>query len=76
LHTEREGLPKSRDLCDQSALENFGVPELLKPYCEILPVSLLIILKDALTDKARAFVNESIREKILIHYKKEIPCRN
>jgi len=53
---------------------NFGVPELLSRIVEILPVSPAFYPKDTLTDKPeRFFVNESIREKILIHYKKEIP---
>jgi len=57
-----------------SALENFGVPQLLERIVEILPVSPAFYPKDTLTDKPeRFFVNESIREKILIHYKKEIP---
>ncbi len=57
-----------------SALENFGVVELLSQIIEILPVSPPYYPKDMLTDKPeRFFVNESIREKILIHYKKEIP---
>jgi GTP-binding protein Era len=57
-----------------SALENFGVQELLARIIEILPVSPAYYPKDTLTDKPeRFFVNESIREKILIHYKKEIP---
>ena len=57
-----------------SALENFGVPQVLNRTVEILPESPAFYPKDALTDKPeRFFVNESIREKILIHYKKEIP---
>jgi len=57
-----------------SALENFGVPQLLSRILETLPESPAFYPKDALTDKPeRFFVNESIREKILIHYKKEIP---
>jgi GTP-binding protein Era len=66
-------LPKA-EIFAISALENFGVPELLHRIVEILPVSPAYYPKDALTDKPeRFFVNESIREKILIHYKKEIP---
>ncbi len=41
---------------------------------ELLPVSPPYYPKDQLTDKPeRFFVNETIREKILQHYKKEIP---
>ena len=57
-----------------SALENFGVPEVLNKIIEILPDSPPFYPKDQLTDKPeRFFVNECIREKILMHYKKEIP---
>ena len=57
-----------------SALENFGIEEVLNKIVEILPTSPAFYPKDQLTDKPeRFFVNECIREKILLHYKKEIP---
>lgn len=57
-----------------SALENFNVQNVLEKIIEILPESPPFYPKDQLTDKPeRFFVNESIREKILMHYKKEIP---
>ncbi len=57
-----------------SALENFNVQNVLDKIIEILPVSPPFYPKDQLTDKPeRFFVNETIREKILMHYKKEIP---
>ncbi|UAB81534.1 GTPase Era [Marixanthomonas sp. SCSIO 43207] len=57
-----------------SALENFGVQEVFKRIIELLPESPAFYPKDQLTDKPeRFFVNETIREKILLHYKKEIP---
>ena len=57
-----------------SALENFGVPEVFKRIIDLLPESPAFYPKDQLTDKPeRFFVNEIIREKILMHYKKEIP---
>jgi len=57
-----------------SALENFGVPEVFQKIIELLPESPPFYPKDQLTDKPeRFFVNEIIREKILMHYKKEIP---
>lgn len=57
-----------------SALKNFGVPEVFNRIIELLPESPPFYPKDQLTDKPeRFFVNEAIREKILIHYKKEIP---
>lgn len=57
-----------------SALETFGVPEVFTRIIELLPESPPFYPKDQLTDKPeRFFVNEIIREKILMHYKKEIP---
>ncbi len=57
-----------------SALENFGVQEVFQRILQILPESPPFYSKDQLTDKPeRFFVNEIVREKILIHYKKEIP---
>lgn len=57
-----------------SALENFGVTEVFKRIIELLPESPAFYPKDQLTDKPeRFFVNEAIREKILLQYKKEIP---
>lgn len=57
-----------------SALENFGVPQVFNRIIALLPESPAFYPKDQLTDKPeRFFVNEIIREKILIHYKKEIP---
>ena len=57
-----------------SALENFGVKEVFKRIIELLPQSPPFYPKDQLTDKPeRFFVNEAIREKILMQYKKEIP---
>ncbi|MDH7447663.1 GTPase Era [Aquimarina sp. 2201CG14-23] len=57
-----------------SALENFNVKEVFNRIVELLPDSPPFYPKDQLTDKPeRFFVNEAIREKILIHYKKEIP---
>ena len=57
-----------------SALENFGIQEVFQRIIELLPKSPPFYPKDQLTDKPeRFFVNEIIREKILLHYKKEIP---
>lgn len=57
-----------------SALENFNVQNVLEKIIELLPESPPFYPKDQLTDKPeRFFVNEAIREKILMHYKKEIP---
>ena len=57
-----------------SALEKFNVDSLFDKIVELLPEAPAYYPKDQLTDKSeRFFVNEKIREKILIHYKKEIP---
>ena len=57
-----------------SALEGFNVKEVFSRIIKLLPESPPYYPKDQLTDKPeRFFVNETIREKILLHYKKEIP---
>jgi GTP-binding protein Era len=57
-----------------SALEGFNVKEVFNRILELLPDSPPFYPKDQLTDKPeRFFINETIREKILLHYKKEIP---
>lgn len=57
-----------------SALENFNVQEVFDRIVALLPQSPPYYPKDSLTDKPeRFFVNEIIREKILLHYDKEIP---
>jgi len=57
-----------------SALTGFHVKEVFDRIVELLPESPPFYPKDQLTDKPeRFFVNEKIREKILMHYKKEIP---
>ncbi|GAA4813831.1 GTPase Era [Litoribaculum gwangyangense] len=57
-----------------SALEGFQVKEVFDRIIELLPESPPFYPKDQLTDKPeRFFINETIREKILLYYKKEIP---
>ncbi len=57
-----------------SALNNFNLQVVLEKIIELLPESPPYYPKDQLTDKSeRFFVNESIREKILLNFKKEIP---
>ena len=57
-----------------SALEDFNIKEVFDKLIDILPESPAFYPKDQLTDKPeRFFVNEKIREKILLHYKKEVP---
>ena len=57
-----------------SALKKFQVDNLLQRLIELLPECPPYFPKDQLTDKPeRFFVNEIIREKILLNYNKEIP---
>jgi GTP-binding protein Era len=57
-----------------SAREKFNVIELKNRIIELLPEGPAYFPKDQITDKPeRFFVNEIIREKILINFKKEIP---
>ena len=62
------------ELLPISALNNFNLDIIKKKLAEMLPVSPPYYDKDAITDKSeRFFIAEIIREKILTHYKKEIP---
>ena len=66
-------LPKA-EILPISALAKFNVDVVLKRIMQLLPDSPPYFDKDQLTDKpARFFVTEIIREKILLHYDKEIP---
>jgi len=57
-----------------SALNKFNIQEILDRIIELLPLCEPYYDKDTITDKSeRFFVEEKIREKILKHYKKEIP---
>lgn len=69
----REKVPNA-EIYPISALENFSVQEVFNRILELLPQSPPFYPKDTLTDKPeRFFVNETIREKILLNYDKEIP---
>ncbi|AKA34557.1 MAG: GTPase Era [Muricauda sp.] len=69
----QELLPKA-EIHPISALQNFNVKEVFHRILELLPEGPAYYPKDQLTDKPeRFFVNETIREKILLNYKKEIP---
>lgn len=66
-------LPRA-EIYPVSALEKFNIEPLFKRIKDLLPDSPPFFEKDQLTDKpARFFVNEIIREKILLNYDKEIP---
>ncbi|MEM1257547.1 MAG: GTPase Era [Bacteroidota bacterium] len=69
----KELLPNA-EIYPISALENFNVEEVFHRIVGLLPEGPAYYPKDQFTDKPeRFFVNESIREKILQNYKKEIP---
>ncbi len=69
----RKRLPNA-EIFPTSATEHFNVDNLKARVVELLPVAPPYFGKDALTDKpARFFVTEIIREKLLVHYDKEIP---
>jgi GTP-binding protein Era len=66
-------LPRA-EIYPVSALEKFNIDPLFKRIKDLLPDSPPFFEKDQLTDKpSRFFVNEIIREKILMNYEKEIP---
>ncbi|MFS4417477.1 GTPase Era [Maribacter sp. 2307ULW6-5] len=69
----QEQLPKV-EIHPISALTNFNIKNVFARIIELLPVAPAYYPKDQLTDRPeRFFVNETVREKILMHYKKEIP---
>ena len=69
----KEKVPRA-EIYPISALRNFQTEVVFNRIVELLPESPAFFPKDQLTDKPeRFFVNEIIREKILLHYKKEIP---
>lgn len=66
-------LPQA-DVFAISAQEKFGIEQLFESIKSALPECPPFFDKDQLTDKpARFFVDEIIREKILLNYDKEIP---
>jgi GTP-binding protein Era len=69
----KELLPQA-EIIPISAASKFNVDYVMKRIKELLPDSPPYFGKDQWTDKpARFFVNEIIREKILLYYDKEIP---
>ncbi|MBT8264046.1 MAG: GTPase Era [Muriicola sp.] len=69
----QEQLPRA-EIHPIAALQNFNVKEVFERIVALLPEAPPYYPKDQLTDRPeRFFVNETIREKILKHYKKEIP---
>ncbi|NDV78935.1 GTPase Era [Dysgonomonas sp. 511] len=69
----KELLPKA-EIYPISALNKFNIDVIKKRILDFIPESPPYFEKDALTDRpARFFVTETIREKILLYYKKEVP---
>jgi GTP-binding protein Era len=74
LVEEWKGLIPQAEIIPISAANKFNVEYIMKRIKELLPDSPPYFGKDQWTDKpARFFVNEIIREKILLYYDKEIP---
>jgi GTP-binding protein Era len=68
------GLMPNAEILPISALENFNVSLIWDKIISILPENPPYYDKDELTDRPmRFFISEMIREKIFIHYKKEVP---
>ncbi|WP_394264961.1 GTPase Era [Bergeyella zoohelcum] len=66
-------IPKA-EILPISALEGFNTEYILSKLKSLLPENPPYYDKDQFTDKSeRFFVNEAIREKILLNYEKEIP---
>lgn len=69
----KESIPQA-EIFPISAKSKFNVNNVMKRVQELLPDSPPYFGKDQWTDKpARFFVNEIIREKILLYYDKEVP---
>lgn len=68
-----EILPNAQ-IVPTSALENFNTDSIIARIVKLLPEGEPFFPTDQLTDKPlRFFASEIIREKILLHYQKEIP---
>lgn len=66
-------LPKAEQIA-VSALHKFNMDSVISLIVKLLPEGEPFYDKDTLTDKStRFFINEIIREKILLYYHKEIP---
>lgn len=68
------GILPNAEILPISALENFNVSILWDKIISLLPENPPYYDKGELTDRPmRFFISEMIREKIFIHYKKEVP---
>ena len=69
----KEKIPNA-EIIPVSALNKFNIEHVFKRILDLIPESAPYFPKDSLTDKTeRFFVQEIIREKIFLNYKKEIP---
>ena len=74
LHDFWRNLLPAADLFLISATEKFNIAPIFDRILELLPEAPPYFDKDELTDRnERFFVTEIIREKILLHYQKEVP---
>ncbi|WP_423130342.1 GTPase Era [Gaoshiqia sp. Z1-71] len=74
LHGFWRDLLPAADLFLISATEKFNIAPIFDRILELLPEAPPYFDKDELTDRnERFFVTEIIREKILLHYQKEVP---
>jgi GTP-binding protein Era len=73
LNYWHEMMPKA-EILPISALEGFNMDPIWKRVMELMPENPAYYDKDELSDRPmRFFISEMIREKIFIHYKKEVP---
>ena len=73
IETIKQEMPNAKVL-PISALNNFNIDLVKEKIIELLPEANAYYPKDLMTDRSeRFFIEEIIREKILIHYKQEIP---
>lgn len=73
IHFWHENIPKA-EILPISAKEGFNVDLILPKIKSLLPENPPYYDKEQFTDKSeRFFVNETIREKILLNYTKEVP---
>jgi len=74
MESKWQELMPNAEIILTSALTSFNIERLLNSILEKLPIAPPYYPKDTFTDKTeRFFVEEIIREKILVHYKKEVP---
>ena len=74
LYEYWKNLLPAADVYAISATEKFNIAPIFDRILELLPEAPAYFPKDELTDRnERFFVTEIIREKILLHYQKEVP---